>query len=209
MGLEEAGDAPQGRRHACLGDDGGAAAVHHGRAPEDSVAALRDEIAFPRQQRLGRLLHGDGLARQRRLVEAQVGCLDQPSIGDHEVPRLEVQHVAHDDLRGRDRADLPVAGDAGDWQGHPPEGGHRPLRPVLLREADDRVEHDDDGDHGGVGEVADDGRHEARRQEHDDHRVGELAQEQPPGGLRRRLDELVRPVRPESGGGLRRAEAHP
>jgi len=83
----------------------------------------------------------------------------------------------------------------------------RALGSDLLDVADDRVDHDHGGDHGGVDLFAErDGDH--RRHEQDvDERAAELADEDDQLRRRRMLLQSVRPVARQPGAGLVAAEA--
>ena len=74
----------------------------------------------------------------------------EPGVGGHDVSGLQDQRVADHHLRRGNHDGRPVAQHAGPRRGHGPQGLHRPLRPILLEEADERVEHDDGADGDGV-----------------------------------------------------------
>src|SRR5918994_620449 len=59
-------------------------------------------------------------------------------------------------------------------RGHALQGGHRPLRPVLLGEAQSRVEHDDYRDGYRVLVIPKKGRNYSRNDQNNDHCGGEL-----------------------------------
>ncbi len=189
--LEELGDPTERRRHAGGEDDAHAPAVCHRRPAEGDVALVGEDALGHVGKRLRRLLGGLGLAGQRRFVDPKRPRLREADVGRDDVAGLQPEDVARHHLgRGHEQRASP-AHDPRHGAGHPLEGLDRLLGAVLLDEADDPVEDDDRQDHDGVLGVAQDRGDHGRDQQHDDHRVRELLEEQPPRWLAATLDQLV------------------
>ena len=154
-------------------------------------------------QGLGRLLRRLGLAREGCLVDAQRPRPEQPQVRRYDVPGIEPDQIAGHHLRRRDEDGLSAPHDACRWAGHPPEGGERLFRAIFLDEPHDPVEDDDREDDERVLEVSQDRRDAGGREQHDDHRVRELLEEQDPGRLRTSLGQLVAAVLEETPSGVR------
>ena len=87
-----ASEAPKQGSRARRNDEGGGAAVLHGRAKEEEVAALERMVARGRNRRRPHV----SVARQRRHV-VRAGAGPQHSrVGGHRRPAFQLDHVAHD-----------------------------------------------------------------------------------------------------------------
>ena len=133
-------------------------------------------------RRRGRLFDRDALTREWRLVGAQGVTLEQLGVGGHDVACLENQQIARNDLVRRHGGLLAVAPDAGPWRRHRPQGEDRTLGAILLKEANDRVDHDDGADRDRIRGLAQHARDQGGAEQQEDHRALELAEEELPRG---------------------------
>jgi hypothetical protein len=117
------------------------------------------------------------LAGQRRLLDLELRCLDQPQIGRHGVAGLDTHHVAGHELACRYHPRLPVAHGVRRERRHLPERGDGTLGAVFLYETDHGVQHHDGHDHQRIHQVADQARNDRGGDQHQDHEIGELAEE--------------------------------
>ena len=188
--LQQPGDPSELGAHARGGDEqcaspGGdaRAGVGHGR-PLGQRRADRYRCAV--------LVRGRRLARECGLLHPQGVRLDEPTVRRHPAAGFDPDQVAGDEVACGHRADGPVADDDRLRDRHPLQRRHRGLGPVLLPEADDRVEQDHAEDHSSLGGVAEQRGEHPRRCQQPDHRGGHLGaqDQQPPPGLL-----LVKPVR--------------
>ena len=153
------------------------------------------------------LFHGNRLAREGRLLDFQHGRLGEPHIGRDDAPCLEKHQVPRDDLRARNGRDAAVAKNPGDGGGHLLQGLHGLLGAVLLDDADDGVQDDDDEDGDGVGQLAHEARDDGGGDQDQDHEIPELIdnhRQQRPLAL---LYQFVATVFRESLGGFFRSKA--
>jgi hypothetical protein len=123
-------------------------------------------------------------------------------------PVAEDDQVAGDEIRGEDPSLDAVAEDQGAGRGDLPEPRQGPLRPVLLDEAERRVDDDDGEDHGRIQRVPQqDAADEGGREQEEYQGVGELTGDQAeragPGHV---LDRVPAPGR-ESRRGLPSGES--
>jgi hypothetical protein len=134
---EQGGDAAHLGAHAGRGHHRPAPSPGHGRAAERHVGP----VAERGQGRQGRavLEHRLALARQRRLGHLQRGPPNQAPVGADGVAVAQDQHVAGDQLLGRDAHLLAVARDRRGRGGHPLQCGHRLLGLALLNKAEQAV----------------------------------------------------------------------
>ena len=189
--LEQVGDVAERRRHARRHHHATPSAAGHGRALEGHVPLVGQDGVRDRGQGIAGLDGGLGLAGQGRLVDAQCGDVQEPGIRRDDVAGLEQQDVPGDDLRGGDGPRGAITHHPGTRARHLLERSHRPLCTMLLDEPDDPVEDHDREDHDRVLDVPDERGDQRGDEEHHDHRVRELIQEQSPGRRPVTLDELV------------------
>ncbi len=88
-----------------------------------------------------------------------------------------------------------------------PQGGHGLLRSVLLTESQNGIQDDDRQDGYRILEIAEGSGRDRRDDEDDDQKRGELLEEDAPGALDSRLDQLVGPVVGQPSLGLLCAQA--
>ncbi len=201
------------RLHAGAADDGDAAPVNH-RAPHiDHVFAVaqRDFLAVPGKG-FRRLFHRHGFAGQRGLLHLHRRALDDPRVGGDGVPRLEVDDVAGHQLFASDHGQLPVAENLGGGGRHRLQRLNGLFGLVFLHDAEHGIQNDDRQDDEHVGERLprvrrrDGGKHR-RRQQHEDHRIGELLQEPGKQADLFPLRKLVFPIQPQPFFDFRRLKA--
>ncbi len=142
-------------------------------------------------QRIRDLVHGRRFAGQRRLLHAQIGRLDEPRVRGDGVARLQDDDIARHEPVRLHLLDAAVAAHLYARSCHLLERRHRLLGPVLLRESEDRVEHDDDQDRDGVLDLTQKAGDNSGNNEDDDHRLLELVQQDQPGALDAAVDQLV------------------
>jgi hypothetical protein len=131
--LRERRDVAEAGLHAGRGRDRLGGAPGHERAGEDLPLGLDR----PR------------LARERRLVDAQIRRRHKVGVGGDAVAGLEQQHVAGHHVLADDLHRVAVAAHVGVAGQHPPQRCDRPLGAVPLGEREDRVDRDDRGDRDG------------------------------------------------------------
>ena len=202
-----AGLVDQGADLAHLGpraggrDDQPAAAVGDRRAHEGHVGAVaerRDGVG----DRVGALGHGEGFARQRRLLDQQSRGLGHPAVGGHPRPGREDDDVPGHQLGRGDLAPCPAPDHLGHGDGLLLECRQRLLRPPFRQEPDDRVQDDDDEDRDRLGRLAHREGHNGGRDQQEHDQAPELGGEDRQGRSARRLGQGVGPVLPEPTGGL-------
>ena len=160
-----------------------------------NARSTRSPRAASAATRVGLLRDRGALAGQGRLVDLERRRADDPSVGRHEVARLDVDDVARDELLHRDLDQLAVAPDLRLDDHHLLERGDARGRLALLVEAHRRVEQrQDDEDDGGLQLVREEQAHDARDEQDDLHRIAVLAQERLPARLLGAFVESVEPV---------------
>ncbi len=163
-----------GRRHHAL-----AAPVDHVAAHVGHVepVAERNLLAAGCGKRLRRFFDGDGLARQGRFVDFQVGHPEQPHIRRNGVPRLQQNHVPRHQRVGIDLLNSAAPPHFRAGRRHGLKGLDGFFGFALLHDAQDGVQHNDQKDHGHVHHLADDPGKDGRHDQDDNHRVGHLLEE--------------------------------
>ena len=192
--LQERGDLAELGRHAGSHHYPAPVAVGHRRPFVGHVPAVAEGQRVA-GDRLNNFVDGDRLPGERRLVHPQTRRLEEPEVGGHNAAGLEQDDIPRHQLGGQHGADVPAAKHRGVGRGHGLEGLHGALGPVLLDEADHRVEHDDGDDGDGVCGLADQPRNHRRDQQDEDHEILELVDEHPPWGPPPSLGEHVGAVR--------------
>ena len=194
---EHGGDLAHLRAHARVGDHARASAVCDGAAGIRHVGAVA-EGGVRRDDLFRVLFRGHALARERGFLDLERRGRDEAHIRGDDVARFQLDDVAGDDLLTCEMPPLAVAQHLGKCLVHILQGFHGVLRLVLLDDADDRVQDDDEQDDAGVDELAVLSLHEGddrgdyrRHDEHDDHDVLELLQELDDQALFLRLFERV------------------
>ena len=182
-------------------DDCAAGAADDARAEEEEavavVVASGIECPFPRC--LGGRCR---LAGERGFIDVEMVGLDDAAIGRHDIPSAQDREVAADDVVDWDLSRLSVPHDGRPEREARLERGDRRFRARFLDEPEGRA-HDDDGeDDRGIDHVADDEAHQARADEDQDERAGDLGDQDrescpPPAAADR-----VRAVRAEAVRGL-------
>jgi len=170
----------------------------HHRAGVEHGGARRER---PRQvDRVHGLPQRLALAGQRSLVARQPVCVDHPRVGRDDVPGLQDEHVARDELRGRDRPQL--AAEHARVAGVELVPRRDEVLVVRLDAVPDRgIEQDDGLDRGSVHELAESGGHRRRADQEDRRQVRELRREDPKPRAPR---VAVHDVRPELASPARR-----
>ncbi len=192
--LEQTGDLAERRLHARGDHDAARPAVHDRGALEHHVAPVTDHLTGVFGERVRVLVRRYRLAGECRLVDPEVGALDETGIGRDDVAGLQHEHIARYEVGGDDGGLGAVTHDPRRGGRHGAQRRHRLFGAVLLEEPDEGIEDDDGADDDGVRGLADRHHHCRRDEQHHDHRVGELRDEDPPRRLNRLLLELVGPV---------------
>ena len=208
---ERVGDVAHLRLHAGLCDDGAAASVDDAAAEIEHVAAVAETDVTGGRERVGRFCHRHALAGQGGLLGAQARALEHTRIGRNGVARLKHEHVADDQFLAGDGDELPAAQDAAVRGAQFLQGGNGLLGLALLVHAEHRVDDDDDENDDHIGKAlvrirARDGRDQRRREQHEDHWVGQLLEKALHERWFRRFGEHIAPVARKARGGLRRCE---
>jgi hypothetical protein len=133
------------------------------------------------------------LPGEHRLLRSQPLGAEQAEVGAHPVALAHGQDVARHDQLGRNLHPGIVAPDERRFRHQVGQGRDGPSGPVLLKEADQRVEDDDGEHHGRVLELTERRRGRRRQHERVHERAPYLREEQPCG---RRPGGLWKPVRP-------------
>ncbi len=174
-------------------DETRATAVGDHRAGVRHVVAIADRKVAARQRCRG-LVHRHRLAGQCGLVGLQVDGLDQPRVGGHPVTGAQHDDIARDDFACRDLAFHAITQHAGHRRGHLAQCLDRPFGAILLNQAEQHGEDDDDGDRHRFEEVSQRRRQHDGDQQDDDQNVGELCREDRPRRHARGGAQFVRPV---------------
>ena len=212
LGLSQRiGDLTHFGVHAGAGDHGAAAAVHHGGAHVDHVLTVAQRH-FVTLEGIGFLLDRHAFAGEGSFLNLEAGALDDAGIRRHRVAGFQMDHVAGHQFLALEEVQLAVAHYLGGGGSHGLESLDGFLSLALLHNAHHSVQDDDrqNDEHisqafAGVnrGHRAQGGSH----QQHDDHGIGQLAQEP----LHQRgllaLGQLVGAVLFKTGGGFLRAQA--
>ena len=103
MGLEQPGDLSEFRRHPGGDDHEGGPPVHDGGPPKHHVVALGHETSVLGGDHFRGLVHRNRFTGQRRLVEAQIGTLDQAAVRRDDVTSLEHHDITDNHIGRRDR----------------------------------------------------------------------------------------------------------
>ena len=171
--------------HPRGGKDGFAPAIdHHGTHVDHVFPIPQGDIrgSLGQGDGVGGLADGEGLTGEGGLLGFQTGTFDEPPVGGDGVPGLQQYHVPHRQILAADGADLAAPQYPGGGGGHLLQSLDGPFRLVLLVDPQHRVDdhHRQDDDHIGKTlplhrrQYAADG---GGRQQDEDHRVGQLAEE--------------------------------
>jgi hypothetical protein len=174
---EARGDPAERGRRAGRDDDAAAGAVAHDGAherarPEVDVGVRRDDGGR-------RLRRGQRLARQHGLVAFEALVSEQPQVGRHEGADPQLDDVARHERDDVDAGGHAVAHDDRVVHDVGMQGRDRPLRAVLVHEAQPDAQDDDRRDDRGVRRVAGQAGDRRGREEQREQRVPELAHEHP------------------------------
>ena len=129
------------------------------------------------------LLDRLGLTGERRLLNPQVDGFQQAAIRRYQVPRLKQDDVAGHQFRRGNLLDHTVATNLHHRHRHALEGGHCFLGPVLLTEAQQRIENHDDSDNRRIRSFTHHAGHNGRHDQDHDHDTRELLPQNAPGAL--------------------------
>ena len=122
----------------------GALVGHVGAIPQRRIQLSEQHI---------HLFHRLGFPGQGRLLDLQARHIKQPQVSRDDIAGLQHDQIARDQLAGWYRVQLALAQYLRGGAGQPPERRDGALRPVFLHKADDRVQHHDDDDGDGVGNI--------------------------------------------------------
>jgi len=123
---------------------------------------------------------------------------EEADIGGHHVAGFQQHHVAGHEVGGGHGHGVVFAQHHGPVGRHLLQGLHRLIGPVLLQKADDGVEQHDGQDNVGRFFLANQHRNPGRRQQHQNHDVGQLVEQQLPNGFLLRVCQAVGAVRSQS-----------
>ena len=147
--LHETGDLAKLSRHPGLDEDGLPSPAVDGGPHEHHVLAVAQEGLAG--LRLDGLAHGERLAGQGGLVDAEARHFEEPSVRGDPVSRRKDDDLAGHQIAGWHGNDPALPQDVGLRCGEALQGFERSFRPILLDEAEDRVhDHDHDDQHGVV-----------------------------------------------------------
>ena len=176
-----------------------AACDHHAaRAAINGDGALVDHIAAVAQRRLGVIQGTDvlfrrhRLARQRRFLHSEHGAFNQPQIGRDQAAGLDQHDVTRHQLVCHDFNNHSIAQYAGGGRGKFFQRRHGALGTVFLDKADNGIEQHDHQDGNGVDGFADESGDHRGTQQHQDHEIGELAEEHMPRTAAHGFADLIR-----------------
>ncbi len=150
--------------------------------------------------------HRHRLPGQRRLVDVQLGQLQQPQVGRDLVPRLHPDQVARHQLLGGHARRVPVADHPGLGAHHRPQRVQGSLGLGLLDEPHDRVDHHHPEDHAGIDHLPQRSGDHAGTEQDVDQRILQLTQEAQHGTRGLSLRQNVGPEPAQPRGRLRRAQ---
>ncbi len=176
-----------------VGDDERRRAPGHLRVLEDQIRPVT-ERDVPPGQGAGVLGHGRALSGEGGLLDLEGGRRDDPAVGRNEVAGLDQHHVAGDEVGRGDLLDRARSPDAGVRHLKLGEGLHAGLGLQLLVGAHDHVERDQPDHHQAGRHLADQEARHPDDQQHDVHRVRQLAPGDRPQARGRLLRQLVRSV---------------
>ena len=182
LGLgERVGNLAHLRAHAGIAHHGAATAVDHRGTHVHHVLPVAQGNFAACQGRFG-LDHRHGFAGQCGLLHLQRRALQDAAVGGHRVTGLHMDHVAGHQLVGMHHSQPTVPHDLRGGGGHGFQRGDGVLRLAFLHNPQHTVEdhHKQDDEHirqrfPGV-DGGDTGQ-KRRRQQHDDHRIGQLPEE--------------------------------
>ena len=203
---EGGGHATELRRQARPHDEGSAEAAHHRGSAEHGVDGAA-KILRAQPVRLRVLLAGQRFTRERRLVDEEVFRRQQSGIGGHEVPGLELHHIARHDLPDRPLTGGTVAEHDRRLSDLLAEAVRGLLGAVRQREVEGDAQREHERDDHRARHLAERRGDGARHDKDQDERVGEIVADltqrlEPPRGT-----ELVRPPAREPRPGRVRRQA--
>ena len=156
---------------------------HVGAVPQRRIQFAKQDI---------HLFHRLGFPGQGRLLDLQARHIKQSQVSRNDIAGLQHDQIARHQLAGRYRVQLALAQYLRGGTRQSPERCDGALRPVFLHKADDRVQHHDDDDGDGIGDIPEQARNQAGHHQHDDHEVGELTEEHPQRAARPLLGNGIR-----------------
>ncbi len=183
-GTDRLGDAAEHRAGAGVDDQRRRRAARHVGAHEAHVGEI--ERLGVRSGGRGRLLHGHGLARHRRLVDEQVLGRQHAHVGRHDVADAQVDDVSRHQLLDRQLARHPAARHGGVRAHHGLQLRGGAVRAPLLHEGQRHAQHDHQGDQDRGLAVACAERQGGQRDQQHVQRIGEPPQHLHRGALGRR-----------------------
>ena len=156
-----------------------------GSTPIGSHSALVSHIGTIAQRRIQLakqhvdLLHRLGLPGQGRLFDLQPRHVQQAQIGRNDIAGFQHHQITGHQLTRRYCLEIALTHHLRGCACQSPERGHGALRPILLHKADDRVQHHNDNDGEGIGEIAEQTGNQPGHHQYHDHEIGKLAEEHP------------------------------
>ncbi len=205
-GLEHVADVADLGGHARGRHEDGSGATGDLGVHERHVHAVPESSI--RGDRIDLLGRGDALARERRLVDLQGRGGEDAGVGRDQVAGLDAHDVTRDEVRHRDLDEVAVAPHLGLDDHHLLEGRGTRLRLAFLAHRQPGVEQREPQQEDARVELAgQEQADDARRKEHDLHRVGVLAAERlPERRLLRHVEGVAAVLRaPSAGLGRRQA----
>ena len=171
--------------------------------------SVAEPVADPRVtlDRVDTLGRGNRLTSQRRLLDLKVHGFEQPHVGGHAIAGLDAHDVAGHDVVALDVRPATVPADLSVQRQHVSDARQGLLRPALLHEPDQRVDHGHREDDGEVDPLREDRLENGCCQQDVDEDVVEVPEQPPQRARARRVRQPVRAHLGQAPGGIGRRQA--
>ncbi len=150
--------------------------------------------------------HRHRLTREGRFVDRQLGQVDQPCVGGHDVPLVQPHQIADDDLLRPDHDRVPVTRHERSGRSERPQRLEGSSGPALENPAHGRDGHQGGKGNCGVELLADQKIGGGGHQEQRHHRIGQRSQQLPQSAPARRRGDPIRSIGAEAARGIDRAQ---
>ncbi len=194
--LKHAADTPDLGRAARADDQAGGLPLGHqrtGKGHRGAVAQRRVDGngPFPFFRR-------DGFAGERGFLDGETSRLEQAQVGRDAVSRLQQHDVSRHEIRHIDRGSLSPSQRDGVGRQQRAHAVQRFLRPPLLHEADDGIDHHHQHDDRCVHRMPQQERRQSCRDQEIDQRIVKLHEEAPQGMHARGFGEAIGSILPQT-----------